>query len=130
MKIYLTTMLLTISSLSYATNPIVLPLANTVVAEKSMKETIKTITTLPPVDNVSINVFANTISGPIKKLSTNSCIQAVDFLKPKIGEKPILIMDGGYTVEIEKGERKFQLSSRQDTLFSWMQRCEKLKSSY
>lgn len=116
-----------ISSFSYATNMGTLPLGASIVAEQSMQDTIKKVTTLEPVENINITVFANTIAGPVKKLTTTSCINAVEFLKPRVGDTPMMIWDGGYNVYIEQNEKKFQLSSQKESLFSWMKRCENLK---
>lgn len=125
MKTWWLISLLVVSSFSYASELNLLD--SDIQAEQSVKQIIKNVTTIPPVENITITVFANSIGGPVKKLTTNSCITAVEFIKPLVGNKPMTIMDGGYTLEIEQNEKKFNLSSHQQTLFSWIEHCEKLK---
>lgn len=105
------------SSIAYALSPVAYPLSATVVPKS---EEIKSLT-LPPIDNVHIKINANTIAGTIKAFETDSCSRAVDFLKPRVGNKPMLIMDGGYIVYINN---KFVLDSSSELLFSWMNRCQ------
>lgn len=115
-------------SFAYALSPIALPLVMTVAVNdknETMSESIKRITELPPLENIEVQVFAESIAGPVKSFESNSCLKTVEYLKPRISEKPQLIMDGGYTVYINK---KFVLQSSNDTLYSWMNRCISLSN--
>ncbi len=107
----------------YALSPAALPLSATTLAvnDNSMATTIKKITTLPPIENITVEVNAGSIAGPVKALETNSCMKVVEYLENRITDKPQIIMDGGYTVYINK---KFVLDSSQENLYVWLNRCK------
>lgn len=111
------------SSLAYAISPAELPLAVSTLSEQSMKDSISQLAEQAPIENATIVIYAGNIAGSIKVLETNSCLKAVEYLKPLVGDKPMLIMDGGYTVHINKQKRQFVVKSSDDSLFSWMNRC-------
>lgn len=73
-----------------------------------------------PIENAVMKVSANSIAGPRIVLETDSCLKVVEFLKIRIGDKPLLIMDGGYRVFINDN---ITLSSSSDDLYAWMIRC-------
>ena len=107
---------------AYAISPAALPLsATTLATNDSMSNTIKKITTLPPLENITIEVNAGSIAGPVKALETNSCMKVVEYLENRITDKPQIIMDGGYTVYINK---KFVLDSSKENLYLWLNRCK------
>jgi len=116
-------LLLATSSLAHAISPAELPLAVSAFSDKSMKETIAQLSEQAPIENINIVVYAGNIAGPIKSLETTSCLKAVEYLKPRVGDKPMLIMDGGYTAHIYQKNRQFVVKSSDDSLFSWMNRC-------
>lgn len=115
--------LLATSSLAYAVSPAELPLSVSTLSDKSMKDAISQLADKAPIENATIVIYAGNIAGPIKVLETNSCLKAVEYLKPRVGDKPMLIMDGGYTVHINQPKRQFVVKSSDDSLFSWINRC-------
>ena len=52
----------------YALSPAALPLSATTLAvnDNSIATTIKNITTLPPIENITVEVNAGSIAGPVK----------------------------------------------------------------
>lgn len=73
-----------------------------------------------PIDNSYFKVVANSIFGPRVVLESNSCWQVVEFLKTRISPTPIVIMDGGYSININDN---IVLQSSNNALYSWINRC-------
>lgn len=78
-----------------------------------------------PIDNSHFKVVANSIFGSRVVLESNACWQVVEFLKNRISPTPIVIMDGGYSVEINNN---IVLQSSHDSLYSWINRCSEKHS--
>lgn len=74
-----------------------------------------------PIEASEFTVFANSIAGPREVFKTNNCQEVVSYLRPLIGDKPRMIMDGGYFVQVNK---KQMLRSSDFSLFVWMEKCE------
>lgn len=75
-----------------------------------------------PVENSEFIVFANSIAGPKEVLRSDNCHAVVTYLRPLVGNKPRIVMDGGYIVQINK---KQIVNSGDYSLFAWMEKCEK-----